>query len=215
MDAHTYAQMQRKNRENPPEWKRKLVRSIDGLGKQPGALDLFRKHIRTVATALADQLHGDEGSGPKKLMGPGPELTLPEKIFVLGAFHDVFCQSERLSPIIEWEYHASGERWWRHPDFGRQARYRDCMDDCADLPDEKLNPDMLRRYVEEVEAALGVQENRAEQGSSKRKDHMAAFKDWLHSHKLLVGIIVPAVVVAFLVSFLSDAFGVWTFLFGG
>ena len=42
----------RRNRQEPPEWKREIVRRMDGLAAQPGALDFFRRHIRAAAANL-------------------------------------------------------------------------------------------------------------------------------------------------------------------
>lgn len=74
---------------------------------------MFSEHIRAVTKCLVEERERKnqlpplgEGEGlsltdykaryeVKDLLGIGPALSLPEKYFVLAAFHDAFCEAER------------------------------------------------------------------------------------------------------------------------
>jgi len=113
-------------RKNPPQRFRELVRAIDAVARQPGAVEVFREHIRDVAacrakavaekTAVEEKLHPfyDAGKSPPQellhelraaeaklspLRGAGVPLALAEKYAYLGAVHDEFAEAERFDTI--------------------------------------------------------------------------------------------------------------------
>ena len=99
------------------------------------------------------------------LFGTTKPLTLPEKCFVLAAFHDELRGAEAFPPIMEWESLGPEERkplgpddeieeYWRHPDFALYCMFRHYGGQAADWPDEALRENVLRRYVREVSADL-------------------------------------------------------------
>ncbi len=171
MNEEQIRERMRRNREDPPEWKRELLRQIDSLASMPGSAEVFREHVQAVAESLVsdknakDALPGlAEGESMsaaeyhakysvRDLLGPGPALTLPEKYFILAAFHDALCEAERMPPIMEWDLPEFPE-YAKDPRFPAFCMYRGYVDDCADRPDNKLQPDTLRRYVEEVKGEL-------------------------------------------------------------
>jgi hypothetical protein len=114
----------------------------------------------------------------KELLGTGPALTVPEKYFILAAFHDALCEAERMSPIIpeEWqgdsmrqvEHRGQQTEWFRTPDFAACFMYLYHSGQCADLPDEQLQPAMLERFLEDVKADLGPVVS-GKQGHSSRR----------------------------------------------
>ena len=158
------------NRRNPPEWKRELLRRIDVLARQPGVLALFREHIRKVAKTLHDAPRNGNRHNWKEFFGPGPALSLPEKVYLLAAFHDVFAEAERMAPVMEWEIDETKENWWRLPAYGHSVRYYGYGAECADLPDEELQPAVLQRYVTEVKAeTMQATRNRPDSIAEKAK----------------------------------------------
>ncbi len=157
MPAHQdeIRRMREQRRRDPPEWKRKLLRQIDDLARQPGALELFRGHIRNVAKELHDAPRNNEGKNYKVFFGPGPALSLPQKVYLLAAFHDVFADAERMARIMEWNIDLTKERYWDVPEWRHCARYEGYGGQCADLTEEELQPAVLQRYVDEVKAEIG------------------------------------------------------------
>ena len=144
------------NRQNPPKWKRELLRQIDGLTRQPGVLAVFREHVRAVAKALYDTPRDEQGDNWKDFFGAGPALNLPEEFYLLAAFHDVFAEAERMSPIMEWDIDKERERFWRLPEWRYCIRYLGYGSHCADLPDKILQPAVLQRYFAEVSAEVAT-----------------------------------------------------------
>ncbi len=161
----------RRNRRDPPAWKLELLRQIDSLAQLPGAVDVFNRHVQAVAESLASEktakdalpelAEGKVMSSPeyhakyslRDLLGPGPGLTLPEKFFILAAFHDVLCEAERMAPIAVWDLPELPEAA-EDPRYPALVMYLHYGSQCADLPDHMLQPDVLRRYVEDVKAEL-------------------------------------------------------------
>ena len=173
MDEDLIRENMRRNRQDPPAWKRELLRQIDSLARMREVQDVFRKHVQTVAQELAEKYHANKSTGPKELLGPGPGLTLPEKFFILAAFHDVLCEAERMPPIMKWHLPGLPEAA-KDPKYPAFCMYAYHAGQCADLPDDKLQPDTLRRYVKEVEAELsrltdhaGVEHKKAGSGPDK------------------------------------------------
>ncbi len=153
-----------RNRNDPPQWKRELLRGIDRLARMPGALRVFRKHVRAVAQALADERTEGKGSKPRELLGPGPALSIPEKFFLLAAFHDAVRESERFPAIMpeEWqddamrqvEHQGEPTEWFRTPEYAACMMYLFHVGECANQSDKKLRPAVLQRYLEDLSAEL-------------------------------------------------------------
>jgi len=152
-DDRAIGERMRAKREDPPKWKRELLREIDRLARQPGVLTIFREHIRAVATALHDAPPDSRGSNWKDFFGSGAALTLPEKFYLLAAFHNVFAEAERMSPIMEWNIDETKRKYWKPAEWGYAVRYADYGGQCADRSEKELQPAVLRRYFKEVTAA--------------------------------------------------------------
>lgn len=147
------------DRQYPPEWKRELLRKIDALAWQSGALAVFREHIRTVAKALADAPKDNQGSNWQDLFGPERELKLSEKFYLLAVFHDVFAEAERMSPIMEWGMDEA--KPWQQPEWGYCNRYNSDGSQCVELPKEELQPRKLWEYFKKVKAAVATATDKA------------------------------------------------------
>lgn len=154
-------------RKDPPPRFRELVRAIDAVARRPGALEVFRQHIRAVAgtraetrqelVALKERLRSlhDSGQSPPeglldelraaeaKLSGPrgaGEPLSLEEKYAYPGAVHDLFAAAERFEKIgpPEWEDDLTADWPERKADYFAAAAY-DALANGFD--DEHVTPD--------------------------------------------------------------------------
>ena len=228
MNEHLIRENMQRNRRDPPAWKRELLRQIDSLARLPGAVDVFKRHVQAVSESLASDNEAKdalpelaEGEGMsfaeyhakysvRDLLGAGPGLTLPEKFFILAAFHDVLCESERMPPIMNWGFDEEAD-WYNDPQYPAFCMYGHYAGQCADLPDEKLQPDTLRRYIKEVKAELDrlSDEARKEQTENNPEISMGSAevptgpkeKSWFKDHWVGFLWTVLAAVIAGLVLF--------------
>lgn len=162
-------------RKKPPKRFRELVRAIDDVAKQPGALDIFRRHIRDVAERRAkgtceENAVEEELSSPRE---PGEPLTLAGKYAYLASVHDMFGKVGRFEKIHppEWSCDllagpsASGTEYAAWHAYVGLARD---FDDERIVPEDSQDIDRLWGYLNEVKADLGGATGKAK-GNRKRK----------------------------------------------
>ena len=154
-------------REHPPEWQRELLRQIDGLVKKPGALAMFRKHARCVADTFAVARKDKDGYYERRdLLAPGPSLNLSEKFYLLAAFHDVFAKSEQMPLIIvDWPTSPHYTQYWSY------------ASDFSALSDERLQPHVLQRHLEDVKEAVEEAEQKKCEANVMGKGDSGADKE--------------------------------------
>jgi len=165
--AQTVMRERRGRQEKPPRRFGELVLAIDAVAKQPGALDVFRKHIRDVMSERANILK-DTGVSPPDFLGCGTKPLSPaEEYTYLGTFHDTFAEARRRPPIMtadEWQRgddgdcHTAKEQLARSLPGGMYEALGVPFLDACKVPDNSREIDDLYCYLDNVKADLAARQ---------------------------------------------------------
>ena len=163
LHLHNDAPKWNARREKPPKRFLELVRAIEAMVRQPGALEAIRKLIHHAGAEFA-KVCINVGPLPN-LLGPGDPLSLDEKVVVLAGFHDAFHKAGRVHEIMPDEEFLGGQVGnfatpREETTFSLPiAMYKDVsayfLDGCK-VPDDSPEIDRLYDYLANVKADLAA-----------------------------------------------------------
>ena len=179
----------REARNHPNEEQRELLLGIAELARLPGVSAKILQSIKKVAESRAKERKQKKAQseksesdrvesfeeysarrGPKDLYGAGDPLSLEERLFRLGAFHDCFCQAERMERLgpsewdKQWPQGVSRKNYeqvlaYMHtPQTLALFEYAEAVKRSVLLPLQEL--DRLKRYLVDVKAELVPDSNK-------------------------------------------------------